>query len=496
MSTLYTNKEKLHGKVYQDKKCIGSCVPFVSNGRAYAITCHHVFFDENMTEEQLELKNWTIVIDSDSYPIERFVTAHEISTKFDVLIVELTVSNCDKLQGFADIVLTTNVNAELIIKQYHGLIVCHPNENQIANVPLKTQARDSGEFNIESTVEKGTFYNLGKARGGAKEYAGVSGSGLFMVVRDKTYLLALLSKLPNSSITETVVLNRLDPITTPHIESQHFLDVVNSASIHTEKPNARLRDVCFVNYTERSKDYYCARVCDSDFNSNLDYGVNTWLHGESGTGKTALVARNLKKRNINHIACDLEPITIDSCNSIFQGMIDDIAQFTGSDETPENLDVKSIAQFLQKCQLLDNTVITIDEMSCTNPEIIKQFCQKAMSLVRYYQKLEPDKNIIFVISSIFNPKNHDCSRGKLIESFEFVCSNDWSNDIERLLNIQNEALGSMICEKGKKIILQNCDRLPRLLTLIVQKIYRGNNFSIASITLVVESVISEYKEYE
>lgn len=494
MTVLFNNKEKLHGKIYQNESCIGSCVPFVSRERAFAITCHHVLFEEGETSDQLAHKGLTVTVNSKSYQLLKVVTSDEVSSKSDVLVVELSVSNPDDLEGFADIVLSTKVEAERVFEHNPGLIVCHPNESQIAKVFLESPARSCGDFDIESTVEKGTFYNLNKARGGAKEYSGISGSGLFMSIDGKIYLLALLARLPKSSITEPIILKRLDSISTIFAESQLFLDIINPAS--TGKPKGILKDVCFVNYTDRSKDYYCARACDSEFNANLDYNMNTWLHGESGTGKTALVVRNLMQRNVNHIACDLEPVTIDSCESIFRAMIDDITQFTDIDELPENLDVKSISKFLQKCQLKDNTIITIDEMSCTCPDIIEQFCQKAMALVRHYQKLEPNKNIIFVISSIFDPKNHGCNRGKLIEAFELICSNDWSNDIENLLDIQNYALGSMICENGKKVILKNCDNLPRLLTKMVQKVYRSQDFSIESITLVVERVINEYKEHE
>jgi len=492
---LYHNPEKLHGKIYQDEQCIGSCVPFVSQQRAFAITCHHVLFEQR-TREQLDLESLTVAIDSKRYRLLKVVTAHEVSSESDVLIVELSISNTDQLRGFADIVLSTKVDAASVVEQNHGLIVCHPHEHQIATVQLASQARNCGNFNIESTVEKGTFYNLGKARGGAKEYAGVSGSGLFMYLGEKTYLLALLAKLPNSSITETVVLKRLDSIATMFAESQLFFDIINPTQKRTENPKAPLKDVCFVNYTERSKDYYCERACDSEFNANLDDNMNTWLYGDSGTGKTALLTRTMRERNVSHIACDLEPVTIESSDSIFQGIIDDITQFVEIDDRPASLDVKSICEFLQKCKLKDDTVITIDEMSCSSPEIIKAFCQKTMNLVRHYQKLEPSKNIIFVISSIFNPKQHGCSPGKLIESFELICLNDWSDDIEKLFNTQNTALGSMIEQDGKRIILDKCENLPRLLTKMVQKIYRSEDFSLTSVSKMVDRVISEYKEYE
>ncbi len=90
---------------------------------------------------------------------------------------------------------------------------------------------------------------------------------------------------------------------------------------------------------------------------------------------------------------------------------------------------------------------------------------------------------------------HGCHPGKLMESFQFVCSTDWTGDIEKLFDIQNTALGNMICKEGKHVILESCKYLPRLLTLIVQRVYRNKNFSIESVASVTERVNKEYQEY-
>ncbi|MBB1466728.1 ATP-binding protein [Vibrio sp. SG41-7] len=289
-------------------------------------------------------------------------------------------------------------------------------------------------------------------------------------------------------------MKRIDSVKDYFPESQPLSKLI--APVVEILPVAQIKNVCFVNYTESSKDYYCDRPCDTEFNANIADNMSIWLHGESGTGKTALVARNLSLANVKHLSCSLEPVTIDSCESIFRGLIEDIAEYVKINDIPKELSIKNMSNFLLNCQFDDNTVITIDEMSCSNSAIIEEFCQKIMRLVSYYQKSEPSKNIVFVISSIFHPKQHGCHPGKLMESFQFVCSTDWGGDIEKLFEIQNTALGNMICEEGKCIMLKSCKNLPRLLTLIMQRVYRGKNFSIESVTSVTERVNREYQEYE
>ena len=491
MSIIYESQEKLHGKVFYNEKCIGSCVPYVSQGHAFALTCHHVLFEKNSKAEELILDNIKIRINSRDYPAFKVITEHSVSLESDVLTLELQISNQDDLALFRDVFLLIDVDVGAITQQNHAIIVSPPNEEQISLVELDSHVRSNGKYNIESNVPKGTFFNQSKARGGAKEYAGISGSGLFMAVNQNIYLLGLLAKLPISSIAEPVVIKRLDSLKPHFNESQGF-----SSSLIRKQQVALLKYVCFLYYTERSKDYYYERACDQSFNTNIEHGQNIWLHGKSGTGKTALVTRNMKTNNIEHIACDLEPVTIKSCDNIFRGMIDDITQYFDSVEAPSTLDVRTICKFLQKCQFQKNTVITIDEMSCTCPNIIDEFCQKIISLVRQYQKVEPNKNIVFVISSIFHPKEHGCNPGKLMQSFEVISSNNWHIDIEKLYELQNMSLGNMICGEGKLVILDNCRSLPRLLSKLVQQIYRSGQFSIKSVNHIVEKVINEYKEYE
>ncbi|HCE2475728.1 TPA: ATP-binding protein [Vibrio parahaemolyticus] len=492
MTLLYHNKEKLHGKLLRSQKVIGSCVPFRHQERIFAVTCHHVLFENDSTENSCCLEEITLKVEEREFFATHIISDFHTSQKTDVLIIEFT-SGCT-VPNFATLSLSFNVDANKLAYYAPEIITSHPQENTVAQVPLIGLIRSTGEYNIDSTVDKAIFHHLNKGRGGAKEYAGISGSGIFVTVNDNIVLVGILSKLPICSIEQPIVINRLDSVTSHLPEAKPFNDLLNPHCVKQGESRPNLKHVCFVNYTEQSRDYYCERACDVEFNTNVTDNMNIWLYGKSGTGKTALVTRNLKHNQANHIPCDLEPITIKTCDCIFRGIVEDISQHMDVEDTPDKLDVKSIYNFLVDCDLEDDTVISIDEMSCSCPEVIDEFCQKAMALIRYYQKKEPNKRIVFVISSIFHPKEHGCNNGKLVESFEFVCSDEWETEIEHLFNIQNTALGGLICEEGKEIVLKECKSLPRLLTKIIHTIYRGKNFSLELVLEIANRVATEHNE--
>lgn len=486
MSTLYEYKEKLHGKLYIDEKVIGSCVPFTSERRVFVVTCHHVVFnDESKASEKID--NIILKVNGQSFFSPTVISDANESSQSDVLILEF--SKGESQIDFASITLHMGIDIGLL-KQYKSeIITSHPNEDSIARVPLCDDLRANGVHYIEGSVAKDAFHHMNKGRGGAQEYSGISGSGIFTLNENGITLVGILGKLPRNSIEQPIVLSRLDSV-------EQYIPKNIIFQTDEAMPTAELKDVCFVHYTPRSEKYYCTRECDKEFSDNVLGNISIWLHGSSGTGKTALVARNLSSQDVKHIACDLEPITIRSCDDIFQGIVDDITQYVDESSPPAKFDVKSMCQFLIDCNLDDNTVVTIDEMSCSSPEIIEEFCKSIINLVRRYQKQQHTKKIVFVVSSIFHPKKHGCNLGKLMESFDFVCTEEWDSSIERLFDIQNTALGSKICSEGKKVLLDNCDSLPRLLTMLVHKVYRKGEFSIECISDTTARVIREYSEYE
>lgn len=464
----------------------------MSQGRSFVLTCHHVLYGEGICKNSFDVKDISLAVGDSTVPAIDILTQHETSELSDVTIIEL--SNNNTLPILAELSLSLQVDISKLGTNCPQIITSHPQESAIAQIALNQEIRSVGIHDIEGSVNKGSFHNLNRGIGGAIEYKGISGSGVFVSFNEKIILLGILSKLPKSSMEEQIVFKRLDSVKDDVPGIQTLEEIMGQIEPHGG--TAPLRDVCFVNYTERSKDFYCVRQCDDEFNANINDKMNTWLHGESGTGKTALIMRNLKESNISNIYCDLEPITIDSLEDILRGIAEGISMYQNYVEIPQHLDAKTMSSYLNGCKLKDNTVIVIDEMSCSDINIINQFCTVAVKLVRFYQKSNPDKNIIFVISSIFPPVSPEGNRGKLIESFEFIHSNEWEGKIEGLFDIQNRALGQKICETGRDVIITSSKRVPRLMSKFVHRIYRSNKFSVEEIRATTQKVIAEYNEYE
>jgi len=491
--TLFENREKLHGKIYSDGVCLGSCVPFRHLNRVFVLTCFHVFSKLWQDAKAANFQEITVVILKHEFRKLELCSEFHSSSVSDILALELLDHETFDESALLDFNFIVGLNTNDVRDKKLSLVTCHPREHQIASVALDSSVEVSSQNEISGTVPKGTFFNSARGRGGALEYAGVSGSGLFIEFNSEIHLIGLLSKIPVSSINEYVSSKCLDSLKESALSSKCC-----SLSPNEEKPPplGLLRDVCFLHYTDRSYQYYYERHCDSTFNNALASYENIWVYGSSGTGKTALIARNIKSQDAKHIACDLEPIVIKSIQCIFQGIVDEIAANISNVSPPSVQNVNNLRIFLQQCNLPPNTIISIDEMSCDNAEIIAEFCHQVVSLVRQYQKLSIEKSLTFVVSSIFHPGKHVSNKGKFLQSFETISTDQWDGHIEELFNLQNEALGNKICDSGKQVVLQNCECQPRLLSRLVEKIYKSGQFCNQSITKLVLLAKQEHSEYE
>lgn len=488
MSGLKANRHKLHGKICRDGKVIGSGVPFISNDMYCVVTCHHVLYEEHHTETDSStgVQDITFKVNSTEFNATRIVTEFNESKASDVLIIQLDSINEPVLHDALH--LANQVEVDNLSNYQPEIVTSHPDELTIANVALAGHIVTCQEGNIESSVEKNSFFNETKGRGGAKEYKGVSGSGLFIEVDGQIILVGLLAKLPICSIEEQVVIKRLDSVHKYIPDSLSFQEIVAPLA------PVDITDVCFLNYTEASRRYYYVRNRDKHFQKSVSGVRNTWLYGDSGTGKTAMVLRNLQELDIDHIYCDLQPVTIKSSDSIFRAVIEEVASKQEIYDTPDNLDIKSMSQFLIDCHFRSKLVIIIDEMSCSSDSIIEDFCQNVLTLVSYYQKQSGQKNITFVISSIFNPKEQKCDIKKSVRSFTFICSTGWAEHIEGLFDLQNLALGSRICDRGREIVLSRCNENPRILSNIVEDVYNSEEFTPKSISETTKRVVEKYSE--
>jgi hypothetical protein len=494
VSLILDNRERLVGKIYKGEEYLGSCIPCTIKGVPYVITCGHVIYGDNFDKVVNESDTFDIKTTSSIFRSLSIITTFEKSKASDVIVLKLDSSADDfDIESLIELKLCTSVD-ELIIPFKPHLVLVPELEGIVSAILIKTFLDSPDDCTYRVEVKKDTFHNIGKGTCDAKEYKGVSGSGIFISYQDNIYLSGVLSQIPKSSVSRPLVFQRPELL-------QHSFAFESYYTIGTtvtiENPLVPLPHsdlVFFTNYTMKSKDFYNERECDREFNECIARSENIWLYGESGVGKTALINRNLLIGNYNSIICDFEAVTILVIEDIWQTLVDAISQSLGIASFAGTLNVKAISDYLTNANLENSTIIVIDEMSCDDSSVITRFCNDTLGLVRTYSKNNENKKIAFIISSIFSPKKYPINIPKLIQSFELLCANEWGRSLEDLFDIQNNALNIGICSDGKKLIIELCDNSPRVLTRVVMKVHRNGAFDMDSILKISQKTILEYNE--
>ncbi len=80
------------------------------------------------------------------------------------------------------------------------------------------------------------------------------------------------------------------------------------------------KNILFNNYSIKNEPFYLERKVDKEFMNVISIN-NIWLYGKSGSGKTALVNRNLLCNNIEYCFCDLSPINVNSSNDVLEEIL-------------------------------------------------------------------------------------------------------------------------------------------------------------------------------
>ncbi|MCD9548769.1 AAA family ATPase [Photobacterium carnosum] len=494
MSIISEKSDYLIGGLYLNDEYLGSCIPFLSNKNFYIITCGHVIYGDNFDKSTKPTDRIEIITTKYKYKCLSILTDIDFAKKNDISIITIDKSSTDfDINNFIELNICSEINNE-ILNYEHGLVLHPVKDETTSTIKLSNFNKDLEDISYQVDVDKSIFHNLYNGTYGAKEFKGVSGSGLFVSHNNMIFIAGILSSIPKNKLTCPLILQKPDSISSilSDIGVFNFSQIRDLSYIKSQSLLPLPKNVFFIDYTIKSKDYYKERSCDLEFSDNLSFDQNTWIYGRSGTGKTALLKRNLINLNCDYIYCDLSPVSIISKDNLWQGIVEDIGSYLDVQYDENDLTVKSLYNFLSKCKLTNNTVIAIDEMSCNDPTIIREFCNEIINLVRYYSKKEPDKVVIFVISSIFSPKNQNFDKGKVLESFEFVCSDNWESSIGDLFDIQNKALNIGICSLGKQEIISICDNVPRLLTLLMKKINQKQCNEISSIKTVIEKVMADY----
>ncbi len=229
-----------------------------------------------------------------------------------------------------------------------------------------------------------------------------------------------------------------------------------------------IRAILFVNYTLESEPYYKSRSIDRDFLRNIK-NSHVWVFGKSGTGKTALINRNLLKEGIEYIYCDMSPININGIDDILIEIIEQInIKYSFLVKIEEVNKIKLICYLLKACNFDTEIAIAIDELSLKS-ELEMEFGNKILQLLNFFENQCGNKNLTFVVSTIAEPYKILSNYQKANQYFTYLSSEYWENDISSLFDILNTSLELELSQESKEYILSSIGNSPRLLKVIFKK---------------------------
>lgn len=243
--------------------------------------------------------------------------------------------------------------------------------------------------------------------------------------------------------------------------------------------------ILFNYYVRESEPYYVARKIDKEFIDSLKLG-NLWIFGNSGSGKTALVNRNLIVNNLEYCFCDLSPVNITSSEIVLEEILISIEdKFNLKREVIKNNKIKQITALLSK--IGKKFVIVIDELSIEDELVLKDVASAFVRLVTHFCNIQDKKELKFVVSTILTPKQIIQNKPKANEHFQYLSCNDWSDEIEDLFVLLSKSLDLDLANYRVQILKASAHS-PRVLKNILRKILTLDNLNASSIQKAIELV--------
>lgn len=248
--------------------------------------------------------------------------------------------------------------------------------------------------------------------------------------------------------------------------------------------------ILFTNYTQDCEPYYQVRTADINFLQYLEV-TNIWMHGKSGSGKTALIFRNLHDKR-DYLYCDLSPITIHQVDDILEEVIETICDRYGFNNNSLNNPnkIKYIVALLKLCAFKSNILIVIDELSLKD-DIRIAFAEAIVNLVVYCNHQCNNGYLKFVISTIASPHTILPNKSKAIDYFNFLSTDDWSNELESLFDTLDRALNLKINRQNKILILSSIQNSPRLMKNIFKQLSLSKDVSDDNIRSSIAKTLNE-----
>jgi hypothetical protein len=267
----------------------------------------------------------------------------------------------------------------------------------------------------------------------------------------------------------------------------HKVSISKTKHEYTEEAHPKV--VLFNNYSEKCELYYLHREADNEFLQSLKIN-NLWVFGKSGSGKTALINRNLIQNNFEYCFCDCSPIDITSSTEVLQEIICKVEErFTLERNINSSNLIKQLTQLLC-CTGKRKIVIVIDELSVKDHAILKAIATDLLNLVVHFSNSSQGSELKFVISTISKPIDLIENTSKAADHFLYLDSTFSSSDIGQLFDKILKHLGINL-SSSKDLILQASENSPRTLKSILRKIIATNDISENAVKAVIDKIKSE-----
>lgn len=277
------------------------------------------------------------------------------------------------------------------------------------------------------------------------------------------------------------------------IEDSIKIDEIHKAVVPKKIDNTKKQKpniVLFNNYTKKNEPFYFERKQDLTFYQNLKIS-NIWIFGQSGSGKTALINRNLIQNKIEYLFCDLSPITVNSVHDVFEEIICSIEdRFDTIRCQKEKNDIKLIVKLLNGLTS-KRIVIVIDELHIRENNLLKSIASSFINLVTHYNNSCTQEELKFVVSTIADPETIIKNKPKASDYFQYICCNDWDTEIEQLYDILNSALDLNVVGENKAFVVTESKKSPRILKNIFRKIIASKDITDSSIQQAVTLTLKE-----
>ncbi|WPO82666.1 hypothetical protein SD427_18180 [Chryseobacterium sp. JJR-5R] len=444
----------------------------------YVITAHHCIYGDKNAYPNIQLSQ--IILQQQmafNAAFENLEVLEITGSSFPDDWAVIKVGFVDKDGQFPRLTTTFNFkrNDEILFTGFQYL-----NKNESRSFKSTVQNGIAGsEFRI-TLAERDTF------KAGSDDAKGLSGSGAFLINGSEYLLIGILKNVKgDEALNDDIKCCCMKDIV-PLIGLEIYEEL---KKIEISK-NIDPRVILFNNYTLKCDLFYYQREIDKNFMNSLKVN-NIWLSGNSGKGKTALINRNLSINEKEYCFCDMSPINIESSAEILEEILIKIEDKFGTFRSDHTNKIKQISHLLSLSNKKE-VIIVIDELFIDDENILKDIANNLNSLVIYYSNSNPEGNLKFIVSTLFNPQKLFKNSKKASDYFQYLNCDDWKLDIENLFDILNNSLNLNISDKQKMAILEHGENSPRILKAIFRKIISFSEINEVNIEKAIQLTKNEF----